>query len=332
MNTPQVSVVIVSYNVKDMLRDCLHSVLQEGQTVPLELIVVDNASGDGSAQMVEHEFPQVKLIKNDENLGFAKATNQGMRQSRGEHVLLLNPDTVVYRGAISEMVRGLRENPSAGVIAPRLLNEDGSPQPSLSLRTHLSLPVNLIREFQLYRWLGGARRYLEDAQFAGSATEPREIEDASGACLLARGEAVKDVGLLDERFFFQGEDCDWCLRMKKAGWKVLYWPSAVITHLGRKSSPDVWSPTRQCNLRHARYLLMRKHRGAIAALALRAAVFWGHLLQVLVKMALPGVRSRARTDLALMNWAISPRPPRELAPANPSPRARNRRVQSPDVP
>jgi GT2 family glycosyltransferase len=317
LSEPVVSVVIVSYNVRDLLRACLRSVVEEAQNVSLQVVVVDNNSQDDSVELVRTEFPAVELLANAQNLGFAKATNQGIRESRGRFILLLNPDTVVHPGAIRELVSQLEQDSSVAVAVPRLINADGSSQPSLALHTHLSLLGHLYREFQAFRLCRRANEYITRTDFAGSTTEPLHVEHASGACMLVSRKAVEDVGLLDEDFFFQGEDCDWCLRMRRRGWQILYWPRAVVTHYQGRSDPHIRMAARQANLRHVRYQLISKHRGAIAAAAFRAIVFSGQCFQALIKATLIGLgRDRLSVPFALIKWALLPKSPRQASVAS----------------
>ncbi len=220
------SIVIVSWNTAPLLADCLRSLPAGADGQAAETIVVDNASADGSADLVAREFPQVRLIRNSENLGFGRANNQGLRASAGRYALLLNSDTVVKPGALSALVQYMDSNPAVGACSPRLVRPDGTPQPYAfghdpTLTYLLRRAVNQL----LFR------RYLHD--WAVSAVQ--EVDWVSGACLLARREAADRVGLLDENIFMYFEDNDWCLRLRQAGWKICYYPEAEVMHLGGQS-------------------------------------------------------------------------------------------------
>ena len=221
----QLSVVIVHENTVGLLRNCLKSVVAE-TGLALEIIVVDNASTDGSADLVAHEFPRARLIRNSENVGFARANNQGLRASSGRYALLLNSDTVVRPGALASLVKFMETHPAVGACSPRLVRPDGTPQPYAfgedpTLRYLLQRATN-----QVF-----FHRYLHN--WGCSALQV--VDWVSGACLLARREAIDQVGLLDENFFMYLEDNDWCLRLRRAGWKICYYPKAEVIHLGGQS-------------------------------------------------------------------------------------------------
>jgi len=243
-----ISIVIVNYNTINLLRDCLVSLMQiEGRSC--ETIVVDNASVDGSAEMVEKEFPSVVLLRNQQNSGFSKANNQGMRRAKGKCILLLNSDTVVRPGAIAAMAEFLISHATVGAVTCRLLNADGTIQASISNRPG---PVLLFfRLLGVSRLISGdrARRWLSRTAgfFLGKTirsylapystrNSPVEVENISGACLMLRREAVEQIGFLDEGFFMYFEDMDYCLRLQNAGWKMYYLPQGEIIHLVGRSS------------------------------------------------------------------------------------------------
>lgn len=242
------SIIIVNYNTRALLQDCLHSLMNTGGS-DCEVIVVDNASADGSAEMVKSNFPGVVLVRNHENAGFAKANNQGMKLARGKYLLLLNSDTVVRAGALAVMVDFLRSDPAVGAVTCKLLNTDGTIQASISNRPG---PVLLFfRLLGVSRLISGDRARLWLFRTCGfflgktirsylapyAATDsPVEIENISGACMMLRKEAMDQVGLLDEGFFMYFEDMDYCVRLQDAGWKMYYLPQGEIVHLGGGSS------------------------------------------------------------------------------------------------
>lgn len=229
------SIIIVNYNTKEFLKGCLKSIYETAKNIKFEICVVDNASDDDSAQMVESNFPDVKLIKNKENFGFAKANNQGIETSTGRYILLLNPDVIVYPGAIEKMVEFMDKNHEAGAIGAKLLNPDGSVQisgyyckfPSVSqvlffytaLR-HISFKIPLLKH-----------RFWHHLD----TEKPCEVDQPPGACLMIRGSVIEQVGLLDEVFFLFFNDVDLCYRIKKAGWKIFYYPEAQMLHFGGRS-------------------------------------------------------------------------------------------------
>jgi GT2 family glycosyltransferase len=235
---PVLSIVIVSWNVREDLRECLQSLLgEEGSRLEsgeIEIIVVDNASTDGTAEMVNLEFPQVKLLVNSQNLGYTKANNIGINHSRGKYILLLNPDTIVHQGALQALIDCAESHPEAGIIGAKLLNPDGSVQ--RSARSFPDIGAGLFRNTFLGRLFPNnpfVRRYLL-ADF--SYDEVREVDWVSGAAMLVRRDLIERIGGLDERFWAYCEDVDLCWRAWQAGYKVLFCPNAVITHkVGRSS-------------------------------------------------------------------------------------------------
>lgn len=245
------AIVIVNWNTRDMLRDCLTSLGGE-QSWSYHVIVVDNASTDGSAEMVTREFPQVHLISNKENAGFARANNQGIQAGQGRYVLLLNSDTIVPTGALEQLIRFMDEHSKAGACGPRLLRPDGSPQP-------YAFGGDPTPGYLLARGLNQLlfHRYLHD----WATDKVQEVDWVTGACLLVRREAIDQVGLLDESIFMYFEDNDWCLRIRKAGWKVYYNPQAEIVHIGGQSLAQ--NPAAQAAYHQSLIYVYGKHYGLL---------------------------------------------------------------------
>lgn len=233
---PKLSIVLVNYKTRELLRQCLASLFESGTAHPIEVIVVDNASGDGCCQMLREQFPEVGIIANEQNLGFARGSNQGIRASSGRYVLLLNTDTIVQGNPIDTLIDFLEENPRAGVVGAKLLNEDLTLQ-AASKAFPTPLTALFGKQSLMTRWFPNnplTRRYLV-CLFADHA-RPFEVDSVGGAALMIRREVIEDVGLLDERYFMYWEDVDWCYRIKRRGWKVYYHPHAPIIHLDGKSS------------------------------------------------------------------------------------------------
>jgi len=228
------SVIIVSWNVKDLLRQCLESIFAETRNIALEVWVIDNASSDGTSAMVKREFPNVYLIANSENLGFARASNQGIRLSRGRYILLLNPDTIVQDGALDKMVAFLDSHPAVGALGCKILDSRGQVDPRGARRlptllTELGSHTKLAIFWPYNRFFGS---YLCNSKNSNVLA----VEALSGACMMVRSEVAKIVGVLDEMFHMYGEDIDWCYRIRQAGWIICYYPSATIVHFGGQSS------------------------------------------------------------------------------------------------
>jgi len=235
------SIVVVNYNTKELLRNCLHSIFEE-KGISCEIFVIDNASTDGSRRMVEQEFPQVRLLKNGENLGFAAANNQGIRASKGTYILLLNSDTVVLDGALEKMVRFADLHPEIGVLGCQLLDEKGRkivssqdrfPSCVMVLLGLLGMPIFFWKTFPGFHYPG------KDFFNPKRDDLPCEVAWVSGAALMLRMKALNEIGFLDENFFMYYEDTDICYRFNKKGWKIYFFPQAEITHYYGKSEQRI---------------------------------------------------------------------------------------------
>jgi len=227
------SIVIVSFNTRDMLRDCLASLTAGGQGLSVETWVVDNASGDGSAEMVAEGFAHVGLIRNPDNRGFAAANNLALARCAGRYVALLNPDTIVQPGALSELVRFMDQNEPAGYCGPRLVNGDGSHQPSAR-----RFPTMFSGAASMLGWdrRHAASRHCSNLHLTHGDRTTMRAGWLTGACLLVRRAALADVGLLDDGYFMYFEETDWCRRLANAGWEGWYVGCAEVVHFGGGSS------------------------------------------------------------------------------------------------
>ena len=258
MSQPAVSILIVSWNTREVLRDCLRTVYGQMKVVPFEVIVVDNASTDGSVEMVRQDFPQAILRANTTNRGFAAANNQGIGVAQGRYILLLNSDTLVLDGAIDKMVAFADEHPEAAGAACQVLNPDRTWQPTCFMFP--SAPNLLLGALYLNKLFPRNRFFGRERMTWWDGRDVRAVDVVAGCFLLVRREAIAQVGVLDESYFMYGEESDWCYRFHKAGWKVLYSPSAQIVHLGGASSARVKGP--MClQLRASTLLFVRKHMG-----------------------------------------------------------------------
>ena len=227
------SICIVNWNTCDLLRACLNSIYQTVTRHSFEVIVLDNASTDGSAAMVAAEFPQARLIANRQNVGFAAGNNQALSAAQGRYLMILNPDTEAPAGSFDAMIDYLEAHAEVGVLSPKLIYPDGKPQNSC-----LSFPT-LFTEFAD---LSGMARKHPKSPFWARYTmagwahdETREVDQPMGTCLLACREVVEQVGLLDERFPLYYNDVDWCRRIKDAGWKIVFLAEVSLVHLRRAS-------------------------------------------------------------------------------------------------
>jgi hypothetical protein len=260
------SIIVVNWNTRELLRNCLRSIYTTVSDLALEVLVVDNASTDGSQAMVEAEFPLVRLVRNAENVGFARANNQAIRLSRGRHVLLLNSDAVLLDGTVRAMIGVLERDPRVGIVGAQLLNPDGSFQASFADFPSVSGELLLATRLARYVYSPSYPNYPPER-----SQQPRTCDWVSGACLMARVGAIAQVGALDETYFMYSEETDWCYRMRQAGWLIYYQPAAKVVHWNGQSSKRV--PERRRSLVYrSKWLFMRKHRGAFAATVFRAAL------------------------------------------------------------
>jgi len=255
-----VSIIIVNWNTRDILRGCLRSVYTQTQDIKFEVIVVDNASSDNSAEMVTQEFPQVTLIANAENRGFAKANNQGMRIASGRYVLLVNPDTIVLEGAIQKTVSFADKYSDIGVLGCQVwLNEKDIQQTCFSFPSIFGL---IMQEAGL-RGLFPQSRFFSRVKYGWwDRTTQMDVDVVSGMYMLVRREAIEQVGLMDEDYFVYAEETDWCYRFWKAGWRCVFTPEARIIHLdgGSKSTAQI---SVRMFVQHQKSLLIfyKKQRG-----------------------------------------------------------------------
>lgn len=295
-----VSIVIVNYNTCELLEACLTSLLTSLVNVHFEIWVVDNASSDGSADMVENRFPLVHCIRNSVNLGFARANNKAMCQVAGRYVVLLNSDTIMIPMALETIVSFMDKHQGVGICGGQLLNQDGSLQNSIasipSLATEL-LNKSLLRRFFPNKYLG-KELHIE---------HPLEVESIIGACMVVSRAAIEDVGLLDERYFFFFEETDWCLSMRKAGWKVFFHPHAKIFHLQGGSAKKVPIPVR-IEYWKSRYLFFHKHLPASRFMLLRMGLIIRLLLSLVTQtVAAPfsvSIHSRLNLNWSLLRWHL----------------------------
>lgn len=235
MSKPRVSIVVVNWKTPKLLAGALSSLLADSQSASFEIWVVDNNSGDGSVEMLRRDFPSVHTIANTENVGFGKACNQVIPMCTGEHVLLVNPDTFASGQAVSHLLDYMDAHPECGAVGPKVLNPDGS----LQLSCRRSFPDVAASFFRLsYLSLLFPKHPLV-ARYNLTYADPDqmlEVDALSGAFMMLRSEAIKQVGLLDEDIFMFGEDIDWCWRVKQAGWTVVYVPQSVVYHYHGASS------------------------------------------------------------------------------------------------
>ena len=261
----KLSVVIVSYNVRDYLENCLQSVSRALEGIEGEVFVVDNHSDDDSVETVRGQYPWVRLIENQENMGFSRANNIAIREARGEYVLLLNPDTIVEEATLREVLRFMEEHPKAGGAGVMMHNADGS----LAPESRRALPTPWV---SCLKMLGFTKRYYMSHL---PWDQPGRIEVISGAFCFLRKKALDEVGLLDEDFFMYGEDIDLSYRLMKGGWENWYLPYP-ITHFKGKSTQK--SDYRYVHIFYkAMLIFFRKHYSHLSlfyALPVKMAIYF----------------------------------------------------------
>lgn len=248
------SLVIVNWNTREMLADCLTSVYETAGDLEIEVFVVDNASADGSATMVRERFPLVHLIENQENVGFASANNQGIRETQGRHVLLLNPDTKILPSALQTLVGFMEEHADAGAAGPLVLN------PDLTLQSSVNPLPTLGREFWRLMYLDRLLPQSYYREEGWDRTVAHSVEVIQGNCLLLSRRAISDIGLLDEDYFMYTEEVDLCYRLLRAGWSLYWVPLARIIHYGGQSTKQV-AREMFLELNRSKVLFFRKTRG-----------------------------------------------------------------------
>lgn len=257
------SVIIVNYKVKPLLRRCLESVFSQTKGIAFEVFVVDNASGDGAVEMVRRDFPAARVIVNDRNLGFAAANNQALKFATGEFVVLLNPDTEVVADALSAMVAALRQRPNAGIAGPRVGNPDGSTQQSVRrFPTPLSQALLMLKLQHVCPNISAFSRYFaHDFDYA----KPAKVDQVIGAVFFIRRSVLERLGPLDERYFIWFEEVDYCRQAVQAGFEVWYVPAATVIHHGGQSFGPVFGTKKQAMFNRSLRQYMAKHHGWAAA-------------------------------------------------------------------
>jgi N-acetylglucosaminyl-diphospho-decaprenol L-rhamnosyltransferase len=294
------SIIIVSWNTAQLLDNCLSSILANPPTLPFETWVVDNASTDDSPRMVCEKYPQVHLVENRENVGFARANNQAIQNCTGNYILLLNPDTLVAPGALQALIDFLDKHPEAGAVGARIIRPNGTlqisshPRPTLSRELWRLFHLDTLSPYAMYplaKW---------------ETNQPQEVDILAGACLLVRKEVLEQIGYLDEDFFMYAEEIDLCHRMQRAGWRLYWTPQAEVVHLGGQSTQQV--PTEMfLNLYGSNIKYFRKHYGLVTAQVYKLILCIAAVSRlILAPFALLGHASHRQKRLTLVNryWRL----------------------------
>jgi GT2 family glycosyltransferase len=230
-----VSIIIVSWNVREFLRGCIESIKATRNDASVQILVIDNASSDGSAEMIRSEFPEVALIASDSNLGFGPANNVCLGHARGRYVFFLNPDTVLRESALTQMIEFLDCNSGFAVVGPRLIDPDGTVQRECA-RTLPTVTLMLFGALYLHRLPYVGRRLNDRLVSPYDLGKSQEVEAISGAAMLARKELIEKLHGFDETFLYTAEDMDLCLRLRRSGGRIFYLADADVVHFGRQSS------------------------------------------------------------------------------------------------
>jgi GT2 family glycosyltransferase len=302
--TIDISISIVSYNTRDLLRACLQSLEARHVEVELEIIVVDNGSTDGSAEMVRAEFPKVLLIDAGENLGYGRANNLGLKHANGRHFFVLNSDTEVQPGALRALVDFLDDHPQAGAVTAQLILPDGSIQPSCAT------DPNLMKVFWEQTYLD---RLFPNNKITGGYTmthwnydDVREVEQVAGAAVVIRREAWQQIGGFDPAFFMYFEDTDLCIRLRKAGWSIWFLPDARVHHKVGASSDKDWQLRARMvsSLNWSRYYYFSKRESTFRGRILKVLVIMGALLRLSAWSVIALIKPTKRDQVKLFQQVL----------------------------
>ena len=291
----ELSIIIVSWNTRDLLEECLQSIVAETVDADsVHIVVVDNASADGSPDVVRERFPEVELICNRVNVGFAAANNQAYAACKGRYILLLNPDTKLYRGSIATLMNFMEAHPKAGASGPMLLNSDGSlqlscyPEPTLAREAWRLMHLDAIKPIAGYRMSRWDR------------SRARRVDVIMGACLLLRRTALEQVGFLDEGYFIYSEEVDLLHRLANAGWETWWVPESRVVHYGGQSTRQV-KTAMFIRLYEAKLRYFRKHYGTCSARAYKVVLVLASLPRL--ALVLPALARRGRTRATYVGLA-----------------------------
>lgn len=291
-----VSVIIVNWNTKELLLACINSLKNETHDVTLEIIVVDNASTDGSQEALKQHFPDVTLIQNEENFGFAKANNIGIRASTGKYICLVNSDVEVKSGCIDQMINYIEQYPRIGMLGPKIFYPDGRVQ--VSCKQFPSLWNQLCSAIGLHRIFHKSKTFAGEEMTFINFDKLSEVDCLIGAFWLIKREALNQVGLLDEDFFFYSEDFDWCKRFWKHGWEVVFFPRAEIIHYTGGSSKK--TPIKYyIQQRRAKLQYWEKHNGRHASMCAKNIMFLHQIIRVVSWSALFIIKPSSRKTVSL---------------------------------
>jgi GT2 family glycosyltransferase len=285
----KLSIVIPTYNAHEWIQGCIDSIRLHHPAGAYEIIVVDDASSDDTLGIVRQQFPEVRLFANQKNIGFGKTVNVGLAASSGEFILVLNNDTWMHDGALDALIGFLDANAGVGIVGPKVLSGDGS----LQQQCRRKIPTPLAA---LFYFTGIARLFPTHPRVAGylmtAADEntTTEVDAVSGACLMVRRQVVDAIHGFDPDYYLYGEDMDFCWRTKLAGWKVMYFPGAAITHFGGQGGTGKKKIYATIEWHRAMWIFYRKHRAPRVGVLERTLVYSGIALKTAVAVAVNVVR------------------------------------------
>jgi GT2 family glycosyltransferase len=285
----KLSIVIPTYNAHEWIEQCIDSIRRHPPETPYELLVVDDRSTDDTVAIVQRTSPDVRLFSNEQNIGFGRTVNVGLRAALGEYMLVLNNDTWMHEGALSAMIRYLDEHPAVGIVGPKVLSGDGSLQQQC--RRKIPTPAAALLYFS-----GIAKLFPKNPRVAGylmtaaDETQTADVDAVSGACLMVRRAVIDQIHGFDEEYYLYGEDMDFCWRTKLAGWKVVYYPGAVMTHFGGQGGTGKKRLSATIEWHRAMWLFYRKHRAPRVGVAERTLVYSGIALKGALAVAMNAVR------------------------------------------
>jgi GT2 family glycosyltransferase len=304
------SIIIVSWNAREYLSKCIQSLAGLLTNANSEIIVVDNASTDGSPEMVCAQFPQVRLIRNSKNLGFAKANNIGIRQCTGNYIALINSDVEVLNGCVDRLIEYMKQNSDIGMLGPQILDENGNVQ-----RSCMGFPSiwnTFCRTFALDVLFPNTKLFSGYMMSYWPHNTTRDVDVINGCFWMIRRQAIDEVGLLDERFFMYAEDKDWCKRFWDAKWKIVYYPEAQAIHYGGASASN--APIKfYIEMYRANLQYWKKHHDRMAQAIFMVFIGLHHIMRLLGQIPLyivrPAKRSQSlmkiKRSLASLHWLLS---------------------------
>ena len=273
---PKIEFIIVSWNAKDYLRDCLESIRNTTREIDTNTIVVDNNSSDGSIEMIRESYPWVTLVKNESNLGFAKANNIGISYANSDYICLVNSDVIIFPKAVESLYNFMESAPSIGMVGPKVYNSDRTTQ--YSCRKFPSIFRSYSLAFGLHRLFPKISIFTNEQMSNFSYDKTILVDSLSGCFLFVRSKAIKKVGLLDERFFMYSEDVDWCKRFWHRNWRVCFYPRAEILHHGGGSSIN--SPAKfVAEQNKAMLQYWRKHHNRLSVPLMKNAIFFRYFFR-----------------------------------------------------